>query len=83
MPDVQFNEPEYGAAPVGLASRKTGPIMGFIIAQKWAKDEAGAQRILLYVVIVVVAITAMIVVPQIRFSNSAPILPAEPTVGTP
>jgi cytochrome b561 len=58
--------------------------MGFIIGQKWAKDEAGAQRILLYILIVVVAVTGMILVSGLNFSSPPPpIIPATPGAGAP
>jgi len=80
--DVQFNEPEYAVAPAARASNKSGPLIGFILAQKWAKDEAGAQRILLYVAIVVVAITVMVLASQFMFSSPPPIMvPADAGTG--
>lgn len=82
--DVQFNEPEYAAGSAVPVSKKSGPLVGFILAQKWAKDDAGAQRILLYVAIVAVAITLMIVVSQFRSSTPPPIsIPGDPGVGAP
>lgn len=77
--DVQFNEPEYAATPVAQTPKR-GPLMRFLIARGWAKDEKGAERILLYVIVVVIVITGMVLATQVRFSSAPP--PADPTIDT-
>ena len=80
--DVQFNEPEY-TTTTAASPTKRGPLMRFIIGRGWAKNEAGAERVLLYVMGVVIAITAMVWLSQINFSAQPPLIPADPGVGTP
>lgn len=81
--DVQFNEPEYTNTPTAR-SAKQGPLMRFIIARGWAKDETAAERVLLYVAVIVVVITGMVWVSQMNFGgNTPPPAPADVGAGIP
>jgi hypothetical protein len=80
--DVQFNEPEYGAPARAASKSKQGPLIRFLIGRGWAKDEAGANRVLLGVAVTVIVITGMVWVSQIRFGGDT-VVPPEPISATP
>lgn len=58
MENVQFNEPEYGARV--SAQKQASGLSRLVMKAGLAKDDAGAQRVLLIIAILAVVATAII-----------------------
>ena len=54
---IQFNEPEYTPAPVAAKKPAGLSLTGLVIKAGLAKDEAGANIVLIIVLLVVIALT--------------------------
>ncbi|HEY4521479.1 MAG TPA: hypothetical protein VJL57_03725 [Candidatus Paceibacterota bacterium] len=70
MADVQYQEPQYGGRPRSFAPKR-GWLTKFVIKTGLAKDDAGAQKVLLILGIVMIVIAVGVW----KFSGSSPLPP--------
>lgn len=55
--DVQFDEPRYAAPASGTAGKNPSPLSALVVRLGLAKDERGAQTILLGVIVLALAVS--------------------------
>lgn len=60
MSDVQFNEPSYATSPQVQASKEPSRLSNLVIKSGLAKDEKGAQLVLLVTALICIALAGAV-----------------------